>query len=349
MNTIIKITLIIFLSIVNINNFVFSQDITRTKAKGLAADYYPIYVDNQPLFIKAETAHNCFQMSAVDLDLPGCQEYTVYTPPACGDDFYSCDNGEVLGELKEKDDQAIWTCENKKGEKEICNKTKEPNNDNTNFCGSSKNSCINDSELNSSGFRDSWTCKKVYDEMKSKIQRCSKLSLPKENGSCDETQKYKCFTGTLDIVSSTTWICRGKNGGFDDSCSYKEPKKINGSCGSTKNSCSKGDFVAGSGNNWTCKGRNGGSNASCSVSTPPKTDYDCSAGDEVEYKYGLCTGVVNVDLKNNESTDYPIGTLKGSCKKDGKIGKSENAGSMTIVCSAGELYSKFPSYCNCDI
>lgn len=347
MTNIIKITLIIFLSITSFNNFVFSQEnIKITKGSGLYSDYFPAYKNGRAIYIHKSDIDRCFQDSAL---LKECQEFEIYNPPKCGSDFYSCEDGDVLGALKNKDDQAIWTCENEKGEKEICNKTKEPNNDNTNFCGSSMSSCINGSELNSSSsITDSWTCKKVYDEIKSRIQRCSKKSLPKENGSCDETQKYKCFTGTLDIVSSTTWICRGDNGGFDDSCYYKEPKKINGSCGSTENSCSAGDFVAGSGNNWTCKGRNGGSNASCSIEEPPK-ESGCSAGDEVDYKYGLCTGVVNINLEQGQTVDYSIGELKGTCRKDGKIGKSKNAGSMTIRCSAYGLQTVYPSYGDCEL
>ena len=180
MNTIIKITLIIFLSIANINNFVFANDdITRIKGKGLAADYYPIYVDNQPRFIKSETAHNCFIGSAVDLDLPGCQEYTVYTPPSCSNDFYSCDEGEVLGELKEKDDVAVWTCQNKRGDKEICDKMKNNNNEPlVDLCGNDLYSCKNGSKLeNKNTFNKSWVCKKTYDEMKSRKFSCQNYNL----------------------------------------------------------------------------------------------------------------------------------------------------------------------------
>lgn len=179
MNTIIKITLIIFLSITNINNFVFANnDITRIKGKGLGSDYYPIYVDNQPRFIKSETSHNCFQMSAVNLDLPGCQEYIVYTPPSCGNDFYSCDDGEVLGELKEKDEIAIWTCQNKKGEKEICDKIKKTNTEGlVDLCGNDLYSCAHGSKLeHKETFNKSWVCKKTYDEMKSKKFNCQHFS-----------------------------------------------------------------------------------------------------------------------------------------------------------------------------
>lgn len=303
MNTIIKITLIFFLSIANINNFVFSQDITRMKGKGLGADYIPIYVNGMTKFIKKGMAKNCFQGSAVDLSLPGCQEHIIYNPPSCGTGFYSCSEGNVSGEIKDDDKTAFWNCV-KGSDVENCEKDKEDNNDISDLCGNSFASCLNGSTVSSqNNLTNSWTCEKHYDQIESKTQNCQKITLPSVDGQCG-SNKYNCTSGTADIISSSTWICRGTNGGSDDSCSY-DPV-VNGSCGSSTDTCYTGTFKSNFGSSWICLGENGGSTANCSNPTPILNGacgselYTCDEG-SVILKNGndwACSG------SNGGSSDY---------------------------------------------
>ncbi|MCK9578304.1 PKD domain-containing protein [bacterium] len=112
-------------------------------------------------------------------------------------------------------------------------------------------------------------------------------------GSFSSTPTYGlCSSGTVSGLMFTengwSWICKGSNGGINDSCSATKVVAINGQCGSSNGGsfsntptvglCESGiaSAISGSGPwTWSCKGSNGGTTSYCSATKIAAVDGKC--------------------------------------------------------------------------
>ena len=130
------------------------------------------------------------------------------------------------------------------------------------------------------------------------------------NGSCDNSTKNGCLTGTSANTGTNTagdkwiWHCIGSNGGTNATdCEKNIP--VNAVCGNTKDTCTSGELDSDSVTTtqdgtpqWVCKGMHDGNNETCTLDTSSKCNYP----DTVTGYINSCkTGATHKSKQDNDT------------------------------------------------
>jgi hypothetical protein len=150
-------------------------------------------------------------------------------------------------------------------------------------------------------------------------QFCEKAS-EEISGVCIDTKGKNNNNGDYCSVNGqdgyvVSGLCSGNNNIKCCNIVFGSKDKINGTCGTAKNTCKAGDFADISDSDlyylWNCKGKNGGTTKSCQLAKPAT----CSS------KGGVCV------------TSYSGMTSGIKCTSGGKTGKTN----MNYTCSLGKV------------